>query len=213
MATATKDLTIVEYLKRLSSKDPTPGGGSAAAIVGSLGAALANLVGKLTMDKKGYEAVAEEMKRWEKQARELRERLVGLADEDSAAFQGVLAAYRLPKGTPAEQERRANAIDSALKHATEVPFKTAEACKAVLEIAEKVAEKGSRSAVSDAGAACLLAEGAAHAALLNVDINLRGVKDEKFRRVYHKKSKDLADQARTRRRAVIAIVESWINEE
>ncbi len=213
MATATEDLTIAEYLKQLSAKTPTPGGGSAAAIAGSLGAALANLVGKLTMDKKGYETVHEEMRRLEKQARELRERLVELADEDSAAFDSVLAAYRLPKRTPEEQEKRATALEAALKHATEIPFKTAEACKAVLEIAEKVAEKGSRSAVSDAGAACLLAEGAAHAALLNVDINLRGVKDEKFRRVYHKKSKDLADLARTHRRAVIAIVEAWIEKQ
>ena len=213
MAHATRDITISEYLSRLSAKTPTPGGGSAAAIAGSLGAALVNLVSKLTMDKKGYEAVAEEMRHLEKQARELLDRLMQLADEDSMAFEGVLTAYRLPKGTRQEEERRTNAIEAALKHATEVPFKTAEACKAVLEIAEKVAEKGSRSAVSDAGAACLLAEGAAHAALLNVEINLRGVKDEKFRRVYLKKSQDLREQARTRRRAVIAIVESWIEKQ
>jgi formiminotetrahydrofolate cyclodeaminase len=206
-------LAIAEYLERLSAKTPTPGGGSAAAIAGSLGAALVNLVSKLTVGKKGYEAVAAEMKQLEKQARELLNRLVELADQDSAAFEGVLSAYRLPKEIPQEEKRRAEAIEAALKHATEVPFKTAEACKAVLEMAEKVAEKGSRSAVSDAGAACLLAEGAAHAALLNVEINLRGVQDEKFRRVYLKKSQDLREQARTRRRAVIAVVESWIEKQ
>ncbi len=213
MAQATRDLAIAEYLERLSAKTPTPGGGSAAAIAGSLGAALVNLVSKLTVGKKGYEAVAAEMKQLEKQARELLNRLVELADQDSAAFEGVLSAYRLPKEIPQEEKRRAEAIEAALKHATEVPFKTAEACKAVLEMAEKVAEKGSRSAVSDAGAACLLAEGAAHAALLNVEINLRGVQDEKFRRVYLKKSQDLREQARTRRRAVIAVVESWIEKQ
>ena len=213
MVTSTGEATINEYLKQLSAKSPTPGGGSAAAIAGSLGAALVDLVSRLTMDKKGYESVAEEMKQLEAEARELRDRLVTLADEDSASFQGVLAAYRLPKGTAAEREKRAEAIESALKRATEVPFKTAEACRAVLGIAERVAEKGNRNAVSDAGAACLLAEGAVHAALLNVETNLSQIKDEKFRRVYHKKSRDLVRRARTHRRAAITIVEGWINEQ
>ncbi len=217
MNTAT--LTISEFAERLASEAPTPGGGAAAAVVGGLAAALVAMVGRVTL--KGREKTPNERPEEEyeqlaaivEEADELRAQLLKLADEDAEAFERVLAAYRLPKGTDEEKARRREAIQRALKGAAEVPYRTAELCYKVLELAQHAADLSSKHVVSDAGTAASLAEAALHSALLNVDINLKAIKDEKFTHVYHKKREDLAREARVRRDATLAIVEDWIRPE
>lgn len=200
---------------RLASSAPTPAGGSAAAIAGALAAALVAMIGRITLNRKEkeYQAVAPEMEMITRKADQLRGDLVELADQDAQAFEGVMAAYRLPKSGEDKQAERQRAIEEALKRATEVPYRTAEACEAVLALAERAVAKGVRIAVSDAGTAACLAEAALHSALLSVDINLKLIRSEKYRRLYHKKCAALAKQARIRKDAILAIVEDWIRPE
>ncbi len=209
------NLTVCEFLERLASSTPTPGGGSAAAVAGSMAAALVAMLGRITLKRREpeYQAVASEMEEITWKADRLREGLVRLADQDAQAFERVLAAYRLPQSSERAKEERQQAIQEALKGATEVPYRISEACATVLELAQQAAAKGVRSAVSDAGTAAGLAEAAIHAALLNVDINLKLIQDEKYRHLYHKKCADLAKQAKIRKEAILAIVEDWIRPE
>ncbi len=167
---------LAQFLERLSSGSPTPGGGAAAALAGALAAALVSMVAGLTLGKRGYEESEEEMKRALSAARELRDRLAQLIEEDAAAFDGVMAAYRLPKGEPT----RPDEIEAALKRACAVPLETAEHCLRALELSRLVAEKGNKSASSDAGAAATLAAAGLEVALLNVEINLQAMRDQEF---------------------------------
>jgi formiminotetrahydrofolate cyclodeaminase len=209
----TAELKLREFSDQLASAAPTPGGGSASAVAGGLAAALVAMVGRLTLGKlEGEEHAAErgQMEQAVEQADRLRLELLELADRDAEAFEQVMAAYKLSKSTEEEKEKRRATLQEALKGATEVPFSIAEICGEVLRLAKTMADRGVRSAVSDAGTAASLAAASLHSALLNVDINLKYIKDEKFRRVYHKKREDLAHQAQVRRDAVLTIVEDWI---
>lgn len=209
----TAELKLREFSDRLASAAPTPGGGSASAVAGSLAAALVAMVGRLTLGKlEGEEHAAEraQMEQAVERADRLRRELLELADRDAAAFEQVMAAYKLPKSTEEEKEKRRATLQEALKGATEVPFSIAEICGEVLQLDQTMADRGVRSAVSDAGTAASLAAASLHSALLNVDINLKYIKDEEFRRVYHRKREDLARQARVRRDAVLAVMEEQI---
>ncbi len=209
----TAELKLREFSDRLASAAPTPGGGSASATAGSLAAALVAMVGRLTLGKlEGEEHVVEreQMEQAVQTADRLRLELLELADRDAEAFEQVMAAYRLPKSTEEEKSKRRATLQEALKGATEVPYRIAEICEEVLQLAKTMADRGARTAVSDAGTAASLAAAALHSALLNVDINLKHIKDERYRHVYHKKREDLARQAQVQRDAILAIVEDWI---
>jgi formiminotetrahydrofolate cyclodeaminase len=169
------DQTVREFIEDVASGTATPGGGSVAAIAGAAGAALCEMVCNLTIGKDDYADVEDELSEIESELSTHRERLLELADEDSAAFDEVMAAFK----TPAE-EGRAEAIEEASKLATEVPLETAENCLAVVEGAVTVTEKGSESSVTDGGTAGLLAHAALQAALYNVEINLASIDDESY---------------------------------
>lgn len=152
-----------------------------AAIAGALSAALVRMVANLTVGKQGYEGVAEEIAAIERTASGLQARLLELADADARAYEGVVAAMRLPKGTDAERLERKDAMQSAYKGATDVPMETVRACLATLELARDVLQKGNRNAFTDAGVAALLAQAAMRGAGLNVRINLAAVADAPWR--------------------------------
>ena len=211
----TKKHNIGEFLENLSSASSTPGGGSASALTGSIAASLVSMVARLTLTKKEdqFVAVAAEMEDVVSKADQLRDQLLDLADQDTAAFDGVMAAYRLPKSTDEEKSSRSEKIQDALKHATEVPYHIAEACNDILMLVDVVANRGVRTAVSDAGTAAGLAEAALHSALLNVDINLKSIKDEKYLHIYHIKKEDLSKAAKIHKNAILVVVEDWINPE
>jgi len=170
--------TVNELLDALASSAPAPGGGAACALAGALGAALVSMVANLTLDKAA--APGPELQDALAQADELRAALVGLMEDDANAYDAVIAAYRLPRSTAAEKKGRREAIQQALRVATLVPLDIAANCARVLALTEPAARLGSRSAVTDAGAAAYLATASARAALLNVDVNLKGIKDEAF---------------------------------
>jgi formiminotetrahydrofolate cyclodeaminase len=149
-------------------------------LAGAMGAALVSMVCRLTIGKRRFAEHEAELRGVLDQAEGLRRRLAGLADADSQAFEGVMAAYRMPKETQPEQASRRAFIQEALQHAAEVPLETAGACAQVVKLAHQVVAKISPSAVSDAGAAVLLAEAGLQGAQLNVAINLSSIEDAGF---------------------------------
>jgi glutamate formiminotransferase/formiminotetrahydrofolate cyclodeaminase len=166
------------FMSRVASSDPTPGGGSVAAHVGALSAAVAQMVSALTVGRKKYAAVEDEMKAIALEASALRRELAGLVVRDAASYDTVSAAYKLPKETDAEQATRAKAVRDALIFAAEVPIETAHAAVKVTALAARLAEKGNTNAVTDSCVAALMAEAACKGAALNVRINVASLDAE-----------------------------------
>ena len=167
------------FVGSVASPNPTPGGGSVAAHVGALGAALAQMVAGLTIGKKKYASVDAEMREVAIRAAAVGNTLSSLVARDAAAYAIVAAAYKLPAETEAEKAEKTTRIDEALLHAADVPLETARACAEVAELALVVAEKGNTNAASDAGVAALLAEAACVGASYNVRINVVALSDRK----------------------------------
>jgi len=174
------DLSIKDYLAQTASAAPVPGGGSVAALSASLAAALAGMVAGLTVGRKGFEAVEQEMKKTAATAADLLNRCIEDIDRDPDAYRQVLAAYRLPKDSSADNEVRSRAIQAAMKQAALVPLALAERVQQILDLAGDVVEKGNPNAVSDGAVAAMMARSAGLAAISNVRINLTSVKDEDF---------------------------------
>jgi len=168
------------FLDELASGAPTPGGGSAAAIMGAMGAALISMVCNVTIGKKGHEAVEADMKSVRDDSEKLRRHLTAMVAEDIAAFDGLMAAYRLPKVTEEDKSRRAAAIQSSLRAATETPLACARACAQVVALSKRAGEKGYAGVISDAGVGVLAANTALRSAALNIYINTPSLKDRAF---------------------------------
>ena len=177
------DKPVTNFLDELASNAPAPGGGSVASLGGALGAALVSMVCNLTLGKKGYEGVQDDIQELLAQSEALRGELTGLLEADVAAYTGYSVAAKMPRGTEEEKAARAEAMEAALKTATDVPLQIAEAAVKVMDLCMPAAEKGNKWAVSDAGVAVLMAEAALRSAALNVLINLGSfaLKDEEFK--------------------------------
>jgi len=178
--TAIKDTTTEQFLTELASRAATPGGGSAAAVMGAMGAALTAMVCHLTIGKKKYAAVEAELRSVLDRADALRARLVYATEEDVAAFNAVMAAYGMPKDTQDQQQDRHAAIQSALREATDAPLACACLCHEVIELAALVSEKGNPAVISDGGVAALAAHAALRSAALNVYVNAKAIEDRAF---------------------------------
>ncbi len=170
---------VNEFLAELASDSPTPGGGSVAALSGALGAALCSMVCNLTIGKKKYVDVEEDLKRVLVETERLRLELNQLIDEDAAAFDKVMTAMKLPKETDDEKAAREAALQDSLVDAASIPLVVMGKCVEVVELSATVAEKGNVNAVSDAGVAALNGRAGVHAARLNVLINLGGIRAER----------------------------------
>lgn len=174
------DLTIETFLDQLASSAATPGGGSAAAIMGGMGAALVSMVCNLTIGKKAYEGVEPEMRALLAEAEALRHRLTGMVAEDVAAFDALMGAYKLPKATDEDKTARSAAIQAGLVAATVAPLDCARACAEGVRLAARAAKKGNTQVISDAGVGVLAAWAALRSAALNVRINAPQIKDRTF---------------------------------
>lgn len=193
------DGTIRSYLDRLASAEPEPGGGSVAALVGALGAALVTMVTDLTLGKEKYADVQAVVTDIRTGAEKLRGELQELVTRDATAYRAVAVAMKLPKDTDAQKADRDRVLQAALAGAAEVPLKVAEAAAEVARLSLPAAEKGNVNAVSDAGVAVLLADAAAQSAALNVKINLAWIRDEDFKReAWARVEAALAETARLR---------------
>jgi glutamate formiminotransferase/formiminotetrahydrofolate cyclodeaminase len=193
--TALVALSVSDFSLALASDTPTPGGGSAAAVAGASGAALLAMVVRLTLGKEKYRASWQELEPLAGRLGEARVRLLQLVDEDTKAFDAVVAARRLPKDTPEAAARRTHAVDEANVLATTVPMQTAFFAHEALKTAPTVLEKGNPNAASDAWVAALLLHGAALGALANVRINLPGVSDPELSRGFREDADNLERRA------------------
>jgi glutamate formiminotransferase/formiminotetrahydrofolate cyclodeaminase len=184
-----------DFVEAVASDAPTPGGGSVAALAGALAAALNRMVASLTIGREKYADVEDDMKRLRARAAELQRRMLELIDEDADAFGSVMAAYRMPHATAEESEARRDAIQTTLRHATEVPLATMRHAVEVLRLARTAAELGNATAVSDAGVAGYLAQASVQSASLNVDINVRGLRDLEEGDRYRREGQSLRQDA------------------
>lgn len=199
-------LSLEQFLGALASEAPTPGGGTAAAAAGAMGAALAEMVALLTLSKEKY-ASAHEIVRPIAEAGQLaRAELLALARDDSDAYEDVVAARRLPKDTEAQKAARLHQIAVANRHAAEVPMRTAQAAVRLLAALPELAEKGNPNAVSDVGAAALLLDACVEGALLNVGINLGGIEDSSFVAEMQRETAVLQEASQRLRSQVVALV-------
>ncbi len=172
--------TLADFIDELASSSPAPGGGSVAALAGALGAALTSMVCNLTIGKKKYVQVEQQLTAVLKKSESLRGSLTALIDEDTTAFNEVMDAFGLPKGTEPEQAARAEAIQRATKKATLIPLRVMQLCEETLALTKIVAEKGNSNSISDAGVASLMCHSACLGARLNVQINLTSLRDTAF---------------------------------
>jgi len=175
-----KDTSIELFLDDLASRKPTPSGGSAAAVMGAMGAALVSMVCNLTIGRTQYRDFEEELKSVLTKAEELRRDLIKMIEEDMQAFDAVMRAYRMPRLTKDETATRAQVIQTALKTATLVPMRCCRACREVIILGRVVGDKGNRNVVSDAGVATVAAYAALRSAALNVFTNAKVITDRIF---------------------------------
>jgi len=203
-----KDLSIAQFLDRLASSDPTPGGGSASAIAGAAAAGLLAMVSRLSLGKGGDDAA---LQRALAAAEEARRALLDLAARDAEAFDAVMRAMRLPKGTDEEKRRRQSVLQETLKHAADVPLEVASLAVTLLEISGGLARTGTPNAISDVGVAVLLAHAAGQGALLNVRINLAAIKDPAYKADGAARVRTLGQRAEVLRDEALAAVEQRLS--
>lgn len=176
------DHTVSAFLDALASPEPTPGGGTAAAVTGAIGVSLLMMVSGLQKTRGNSDAEREKLRQARAALAPIRDRLVQLADEDTAAYNQVVEAYRLPKATDAEKAARKAAVAAGMRAATEAPLAILKVTHEAVTHARAVAQCGNPSAVSDVRVALELLEAAAASASANVEINLRSLNDDAFRK-------------------------------
>lgn len=174
------DQPIRHFLDKLASKSPEPGGGSVAALTGSLGAGLVSMVCSLTLGKEKYKDVQPQVEALIQESEKLRIEMQDLIQKDTEVYGGLSEVYKMPKNTDAEKAARTAAMQVALKKACQVPFEIGLKSLEVAQLAQRAAEIGNVAAVSDAGVAVLLAQACAQSAALNVKINVNSIKDDAY---------------------------------
>ena len=191
--------SVKEFLDSVAAKTPTPGGGSVAALAGAISCSLAEMVCNLTIGKKKYASVEEEMKEMAEKMAKARQQFLQLVEEDAKAFDEVMKAYK--EGGDAQ---------AALKKASQVPYETASQCISIMNDLRVIAEKGNKNSITDAGVAALIAKAAFHSALLNVKINLKYIEDKEYKQEVEKEMKEMKEEMERKFNEVMDIVEEWL---
>ena len=200
----------IEFLALLSSKEPVPGGGGACAYVGALGISLGSMVGNLTLGKKKYQDVEENIKALLVKSENLKIELSKLVDKDAEAFFPLSQAYGLPKNTEEEKAERDRVLQNALIGASEVPLNIARCCGKAIDILEEYAKKGTRIAISDVGVGVYFAKSALLGAKLNVLINTNLMKDKKLKNLIESELEELVKKYSEKADEIYASVEKSI---
>jgi glutamate formiminotransferase/formiminotetrahydrofolate cyclodeaminase len=201
-------MNLREFCNETLSDSPAPGGGSVAALMGALGASLGGMVANLSAGKRGWDDKLEYFSKWAVKAQQLKDELLALVDEDTAAFNKVMDAFALPKQSAEEKASRAGAIESATKYAAEIPLKVMETASKSYELLTEMAEKGNPASVSDVGVGALATRACVDGAALNVRINLVALKDEKFKSDLQKKVRKLQADSESEFKKIDQIVQS-----
>ncbi len=199
-------LKINDFLSELASNSPAPGGGSVAALSGGLAAALASMVCNLTIGKKQYVDVQNEIKKTLKKSEKLRKKLTGLIDEDTNAFQDVIKAFKMPKETEEQKNKRSTSIQNGYKKATQIPLDTARSCAQILDVTKTVAEIGNVNSITDVAVSSIMARSAVESAILNVEINLGSIKDTQFVKNTKKELDDIRKYVSNQANEILIIV-------
>ncbi len=203
-------LSLTDFADETASESPAPGGGSVAAYAGALGAALGTMVANLSSHKRGWDARWQEFADWAERGRDYTTELVALVDDDTRAFERVMAAFALPKSTDEEKALRSAAIQDATRHATEIPFRVMEVAFASMTVIQAMAESGQESSVSDAGVGALCARTAVLGAFLNVKINAKQLKDRAWADDITQRADAIATRAQALEVEILATVSSRI---
>ena len=206
------DLTCRDFADETASESPAPGGGSIAAYMGALGAALATMVANLSSHKAGWDDRWQEFSDWAVKGQQIKDDLLFLVDEDTNSFNKVMDAFGLPKATDEEKAVRTAAIQAATKYATEIPLRTMERTFDAFEIIKAMVEEGSPSSVTDAGVGALCARSAIIGAYMNVRINASGLKDREFADEMLAKGAEIERKAIESEAEIIAIVNAKIDQ-
>ena len=204
------DMTCKEFAEETASESPAPGGGSISAYMGALGAALGTMVANLSSHKAGWDDRWEEFSDWAERGQAVMQELLHLVDEDTAAFNRIMAVFAMPRSTDEERAARSAALQEATLYATEVPLRTMRAALAVFPIVRAMAEEGNPNSVSDAGVGALAARSAAFGARLNVRINAAGLKDRAKADALTAEADAIAAEAARLETEVLEIVERKI---
>ena len=207
---ALQNLTVKAFADMTSSESPAPGGGSVSAYLGSLGAALGTMVANLSAAKKGWEPRLQEFSEWAEKGQVLKDKLLKAVDDDTAAFNRIMAAFGLPKNTDAEKQARKDAINSATIAAIEVPYKVMQLSLESMQLIKAMAENGNPNSVSDAGVAALCARSAVVGAHLNVKINASGLADKSSVHVLLQNTENIEKQALKLETEILATVNKII---
>ena len=204
------DLTVSEFANETSRESPAPGGGTIAAYMGALGAALGTMVANLSAHKRGWDDQWAKFSEWADRGQDIVRRALHLVDEDTEAFNRIMEAFSLPKGTAEEKQARSQAIQDATLYATRVPLETMKTAYAAFDICRAMASEGNPASVSDAGVGALAARSAVLGAWLNVRINAASLKDRSTADAILAEAQQLADQAQQQEKEILAIVDTKI---
>ena len=204
------DCKCNEFVDKLASSEPVPGGGGASALAGALGTALGSMVANLTMGKKKYQHVQDDIKRILKDARQLQLELMSLVDKDAKAFEPLSKAYGLPKGTEEERKKRDEIMEQALRQACSVPLEIMERAVEAIALHEELVEKGSKLAISDVGVGVLLCKAALMGGSLNVYINTKLMKDREYAEKINARADKMLEEAVSRADSVYKEVQRKI---
>lgn len=204
------DMTCTEFADETASESPAPGGGSISAYMGALAAALGTMVANLSAHKAGWDDRWEEFSNVAEKGRSIQDRLIHLVDEDTEAFNRIMAVFAMPKNTDAEKAARGKAMEEATLYATEVPLSTMKAAYSTFEILKEMAENGNPASVSDAGVGALAARAAVLGAFLNVKINAAGLKNREKADALVAEASVIAENAKKCEEEIISIVDAKI---
>lgn len=200
-------MSITDFADETASESPAPGGGTIAACIGALGVSLGTMVANLSSHKKGWDDRWKEFSDWAEKGQRLKKLLLGLADEDTRAFNKIMDAFGLPKSTEAEKSARTNAIEEATKYAIEVPLKVMKYSLESMLVIGAMAENGNPNSVSDAGVGALCARSAVLGAYLNVKINASGLKDATYKTKVINEAEMMRKEALTKEEQILSVVE------
>jgi glutamate formiminotransferase/formiminotetrahydrofolate cyclodeaminase len=205
------NMTCRAFADETASESPAPGGGSISAYLGALGAALGTMVANLSSHKAGWDDRWEEFSDWAVKGQEIKDDLLHLVDEDTRAFDRVMAAFGLPKGSEEEKQARSAAIQAATRYATEVPFRTMQRSFDCFQLIRAMAETGNPNSISDAGVGALCARSAVMGAFLNVKINAAGLKDREYAASVLATGAELEGRALKEETEILSVVNDKIN--
>lgn len=204
------NMPLAAFADETASESPAPGGGSIAAYVGSLGAALATMVANLSSHKKGWDDRCEEFSNWAEQGEQYKTELLELVDKDTKAFNQIMMAFGLPKSTDEEKAVRTKAIQDATKFAIEIPFKVMQAAYSSMDVIKAMAEIGNPNSVSDAGVGALCARSAVMGAFMNVRINAAGFEDKAYVNDILSKGKEIENRTIALETEILKVVNEKI---